>query len=110
MLNIQTRQEGKTAVITIKGKVNYEATAQLRDVIRSTVDNLQPGLLVINLKGVTSIDSSGLGLLVGTRDRMDKISGKLHLCELQSQVEKTFIETNLKNYFRIFATEPEAGS
>ena len=59
MLNIQTRQEGKAAVVTIQGKVNFEVTAQLRDVIRDTVTTQQPKLLVINLEGVNFIDSQG---------------------------------------------------
>lgn len=37
MLNIQNRQEGTASIVTIQGKVNFEVTAQLRDVIRDTV-------------------------------------------------------------------------
>ena len=56
MLNIQTRQEGSASIVTIQGKVNFEVTAQLRDVIRDTVASAQPKLLVINLEGVSFID------------------------------------------------------
>ncbi len=108
MLNIQTRQEGTASVVTIQGKVNFEVTAQLRDVIRDTVTTQQPKLLVINLEGVNFIDSSGLGLLVAARNSVDKNSGKLHLCCLPPQVKKTFDQTNLTNYFSIFATEQDA--
>ena len=76
MLNIQTRQEGNASVVTIQGKVNFEVTAQLRDVIRETVTTLQPKLLAINLESVSFIDSSGLGLLVAARNSVDKNSGK----------------------------------
>ena len=108
MLNIQTRQEGNASVVTIQGKVNFEVTAQLRDVIRDTVTTLQPKLLVINLESVSFIDSSGLGLLVAARNSVDKNSGKLHLCSLPPQVKKTFDQTNLTNYFSIFTTEQDA--
>ena len=108
MLNIQTRQEGNASVVTIQGKVNFEVTAQLRDVIRDTVTTLQPKLLVINLESVSFIDSSGLGLLVAARNSVDKNSGKLHLCGLPPQVKKTFDQTNLTNYFSIFTTEQDA--
>lgn len=108
MLNIQTRQEGSASIVTIQGKVNFEVTAQLRDVIRDTVAQEQPKLLVINLEGVSFIDSSGLGLLVAARNSVDKNSGKLHLCSLPAQVKKTFDQTNLTNYFSIFATEQDA--
>jgi anti-anti-sigma factor len=109
VLNIQTRQEGTSAhVVTIQGKVNFEVTAQLRDVIRDTVTTHQPKLLVINLEGVNFIDSSGLGLLVAARNSVDKNSGKLHLCGLPPSVKKTFEQTNLTNYFSIFSNEQDA--
>ncbi|HET8901997.1 MAG TPA: anti-sigma factor antagonist [Holophagaceae bacterium] len=108
MLNIQTRQEGSASVVTIQGKVNFEVTAQLRDVIRETVATQQPKLLVINLDGVSFIDSSGLGLLVAARNSVDKSGGKLHLSCLPPAVKKTFDQTNLTNYFSIFATEQDA--
>ena len=108
MLNIQTRQEGNASVVTIQGKVNFEVTAQLRDVIRDTVTTHQPKLLVISLEGVSFIDSSGLRLLVAARNTVDKSNGKLHLCGLPAQVKKTFDQTNLTNYFSIFATEQDA--
>ena len=108
MLNIQNRQEGPASVVTIQGKVNFEVTAQLRDVIRETVATHQPKLLVVNLEGVSFIDSSGLGLLVAARNSVDKGGGKLHLCCLPAQVKRTFDQTNLTNYFSIFTTEQDA--
>jgi anti-anti-sigma factor len=108
MLNIQTRHEGTSSVVSIQGKVNFEVPAQLRDVIRETVATAQPKLLAINLEGVSFIDSSGLGLLVAARNSVDKSGGKLHLCCLPATVKKTFDQTNLTNYFSIFATEQDA--
>jgi len=83
-------------------------TAQLREVIRETVATAQPRLLVINLEGVSFIDSSGLGLLVAARNSVDKSGGRLHLCCLPAPVKKTFDQTNLSNYFSIFSTEQDA--
>ncbi len=108
MLNVQTRQEGETVVLTIQGKVDSESTAHLRAVIHGTIDSLHPKQLVVNLEGVTFIDSAGLGLLVAAHHNLGKVKVKFHLCELPPQVKKTFEETYLVNYFSIFATEPDA--
>ena len=109
MLNIQTRQEGNASVITIKGKVNFEVTAQLRESIKDTLSTNKPKILIINLEGITFIDSSGLGLLVAARtSAADTENGRLHLCCLPAQVKKVFDQTNLTNYFSIFASEQDA--
>jgi anti-anti-sigma factor len=108
MLNIQTKQEEGASVLSVKGKINFEVTGQLRETIKETIAAHQPKLLLINLEGVSFIDSSGLGLLVAARSSMDKINGRLHLCSLPAQVMKVFDQTNLTNYFAIFASEQDA--
>jgi anti-anti-sigma factor len=108
MLNIQTRQEDDASVLSIKGKINFEVTPQLREVIKEAMGENQPKLLVINMEGVSFIDSSGLGLLLAARKNIDSNNGKLHLCNVSAQVKKTFDQTNLTNYFSVFASEQEA--
>jgi anti-sigma B factor antagonist len=108
MLNTQTRQEGNASVLTIQGKINFEVSAQLREVIRDTMTIQHPKNLVINLTDVTFIDSSGLGLLVFACNSVAKYNGKLHLCGIPAQIKKTFDQNNLTKYFSIFATEQDA--
>ena len=108
MLNIQTNQEGSASVVSIKGKINFEVTTQLRETIKEVIAAHQPKLLLINMEGISFIDSSGLGLLVAVRSSVDKSDGRLHLCCLQAQVKKVFDQTNLTNYFSIFDTEQDA--
>ena len=108
MLNIHSRQEGATSVISIKGKINFEVTAQLREAVKETLASHRPKVLVIDMAEVSFIDSSGLGLLVAARSSVDKDNGRLHLCNLPAQVKKVFDQTNLTNYFSIFASEADA--
>ena len=108
MLNINTKQIGNASVVCIKGKINFEVTSQLRETIKKTIAEQIPKILVINLEGVTFIDSSGLGLLVAAKSTVDKSQGRLHLCGLPPPVKKLFDQTNLTNYFPIFACEEDA--
>ena len=108
MLNIQARQEDETSILSIKGKVNFEVTPQLKEVINDAIAEKQSKLLVINMEGVSFIDSSGLGLLLAARKKLDGIGSMLHICNVSAQVKKAFDQTNLTNYFSIFASEQEA--
>jgi anti-anti-sigma factor len=108
MLNIQRRREEGSSVITVKGKVNFEVTSDLREVVREVLADEQPKLLVINLEGAQLIDSSGLGMLVAVKNSVDKVGSRLHLCCIPPQVMKVFDQTNLTNHFSIFAAEQDA--
>jgi anti-anti-sigma factor len=93
-------------VVQVLGKLTFEVTAKLRDTIRDTVvgdDALK--LMVIDLSGVSYIDSSGLGLLVAAKNSLAKGNGILRLTGLAPQVKRTFDQTNLTAYFELYKDE-----
>lgn len=95
--------------IDLVGRVNFEETGALRDEIKNLLavhDGMK--LMIINLKEVSSIDSSGLGLLVAARNSLQKEEIKLRLVGVSGAVKKVFEQTNLLVYFEVFETEQEA--
>lgn len=64
--------------------------------------------LVIDLKEVRFVDSSGLGSLVSGFKNASARNGNLKLCGLQPQVKSMFELTRLHRVFEIFPTAEEA--
>lgn len=64
--------------------------------------------LLIDLKEVRFIDSSGLGALVSGFKNATTYQGDLKLCSLQPQVKSMFELTRLHRVFEIFASTAEA--
>ncbi|GAC1471080.1 MAG: STAS domain-containing protein [Desulfuromonadaceae bacterium] len=64
--------------------------------------------LIIDLKEVHFIDSSGLGVLVTGYKNASTLHGSLKLSNLQSQVKSMFELTRLHRVFDIFTTVDDA--
>jgi len=64
--------------------------------------------LVIDLKDVRFIDSSGLGALVSGYKNASARNGNLKLCSLQPQVKSMFELTRLHRVFEIYPGADEA--
>jgi anti-sigma B factor antagonist len=64
--------------------------------------------ILVNLKGVSFIDSSGLSTLVKGLKRCRQNDGELFLCELQQAVQIIFELTRLDKAFRIYPDEASA--
>lgn len=64
--------------------------------------------LVIDLKEVRFIDSSGLGALVSGYKNASARNGNLKLCALQPQVKSMFELTRLHRVFEIYPGSEEA--
>lgn len=94
--------DGRTKLLTLETTRLDAATANaLKDRVLPLAESGQDGL-VIDLKPVEFIDSSGLGVLVGMLKKLGT-RGRLVICNLQPNVANTF---KLSRMDRVFTIRP----
>ncbi|MEA5515130.1 STAS domain-containing protein [Nodularia sp. UHCC 0506] len=64
-------------------------------------------IVLIDLKDVNFIDSSGLGALVAAMQSVKQAEGKLFICSINDQVKTMFELTKMDRILHIFATRDE---
>ena len=106
-LSFETRAVGGTTVLAVGGDVDLHTAPQLRDRIRTLVDE-GTRRLVVDMTGVEFLDSTGLGTLLGSRKQLVALDGRLALAVLSDHVLKVFEITSLDQVFDIHATVDEA--
>ena len=94
------RQPG-TWVLRARGEIDVATSPDLRRELHQLVE--RTGSIVVDLRDVTFIDSSGLGVLVGTLKRLRERdpNATLVLEGLQEPVRKVFDITGLSDLFAI---------
>ncbi len=68
----------------------------------------RPPRLVVDLSGVTHLDSSGVSALVEIYRRLNRYGGEIRLAGMNSMVRGIFEITKLDQIFSIFSTSDEA--
>ncbi len=102
------RQIGDVTVLDIKGKITIGlGDIALRDAVMGALNHGATKLL-INLKEVTTIDSSGVGELVSAYTTVTNRGGKLKLSNLPAKVSDILQITQLITVFEVFDNEAEA--
>ena len=107
-MSIKEKMHGDVAVISIKGNLMGEPqTTQLRDKIYSL---LQDGMkkIVLDLKGVRWINSSGLGTLIAALTSVKTKGGDLRLACITEKVESVLVVTRLVKVFKEYETVDRA--
>jgi len=103
-----TRLVGGVTIVDLYGRlVRGEATWTCREATRDLVLKGQKQLL-LNMAGVTYIDSSGIGELVSTFTWVSNQGGKLKLMNLQKKVHDLLQITKLYTVFEVHTNEAEA--
>ncbi len=95
-------------IIKLDGKITIGAgDQQLREVISSALASGHTNIL-LDLSGVSTIDSSGIGELVGSYTTVTNRGGKLKLLHLPAKLNELLHVTQLITVFEVYENEPEA--
>ncbi|NJK80160.1 MAG: STAS domain-containing protein [Chloroflexaceae bacterium] len=105
MLQMTHRTVEGIDVIELSGRFDAH---QVPFVVRWFDDHPEIQTILVNLKGVNFIDSSGLATLVKGLKRCRQNGGELYLCEAQQAVRIILELTRLDKAFTIFVDEQTA--
>ncbi|WP_414515852.1 STAS domain-containing protein [Nostoc sp. PCC 9305] len=107
-MSIETRTVKDVTILDVKGKVTIgQGDLTLRESISSALANGAKKIL-LNLSGVTTIDSSGIGELVSGYTTTNNQGGKLKLTNLPPKVNDILTITQLITVFETYDSETEA--
>lgn len=90
----------ESTVVSVFGEVDILTTPRLRDEL---IDLIAAGQhhLILDLEGVTFLDSTGLGVLVGALKRVRHVQGSMRLVCTSERLLKIFRITGLHEIFAI---------
>ncbi len=107
-LNINERQAGDVTVLDMSGKITIgEGSVALRTAIRRLLEEGKKRIL-LNLAGVSYVDSSGIGELVSSYTAINKEGGQLKLLNLTQKIQDLLTITKLLTVFDVYENEAEA--
>src|ERR1051325_11271049 len=107
-LSIRERQAGAVTVLDLEGKITIgEGNVALRSAVRHLVDEGKKKIL-LNLAGVSYLDSSGIGELVSSHTTINKVQGQLVLLNLTKKLQDLLTITKLLTVFDVYDAEEEA--
>jgi anti-sigma B factor antagonist len=107
-LKAEVRRVGDVSIVDLSGRITLgEGSGLVRETIKGLVTSGQKNILV-NLKGVSYIDSAGLGELVGSYATVTNQGGHIKLLHPQARVRDLLQITKLMTVFFSFDDETEA--
>ncbi|HWN42324.1 MAG TPA: STAS domain-containing protein [Thermoanaerobaculia bacterium] len=105
---INERKRNDVTILDIKGKITIGAAEEaLRDAVHRVLEGGSQKVL-LNLQGVTTIDSSGVGELVSGYTSATNRGAKIKLTNLPEKINDILTITQLITVFDVYDTEDEA--
>ena len=105
-MQIEERTVGTVKVLDVKGQI-IQGDLLLKDKINSVINQGHKQILV-NLAGVSYVDSAGLGELVGAYTTVTRGGGKMKLSNVTKKTHDLLTITKLVTVFETFDSEQDA--
>lgn len=107
-LEVQTRQtDNGAAVVAPTGRLDVAGAPTLKDAIGEALKNGQ-SRVVIDMEGVSFVDSTGLGSVIAALKQVRHSQGELRLAAPNQQVRVVLELTTLDRVFPYYATVEDA--
>ncbi len=107
-LDVKERQAGDVTILDMSGSVRIgEGAIAMRDAVRRLANDGKKNVL-LNLSGVSYMDSSGVGELIANYTTLKRDGGHLKLLNLTDKIQSLLVITKLLTVFDTFDNEAEA--
>jgi anti-sigma B factor antagonist len=106
-MDISSRVRGEVVILDISGEIDLYNAPEIKDIVNKLIEQKKYSV-VINLKEVTYIDSSGIGALISSLSNLKKYHGGLKIINVFASVKKVFELTKLTSFFEIYDGEDDA--
>jgi anti-sigma B factor antagonist len=107
-MKIKDKIEDGIGILTLKGKLmGYPETDELHDEMKSFLGQ-KINKIVIDLNGVSWMNSMGVGALMRCLTTIRNAEGDLRIARMSEKARSVFVITQLISIFKIFETVDEA--
>jgi len=88
-------------VVYLNGEIDHHSSKEIREAVDLAAERTSPKRLVLDFRGVTFMDSSGIGLVMGRYKLMTSLGGELELINVSPHIKKVMQISGLSRFAKI---------
>lgn len=87
-MEIREQTADRNLLLELSGELDHHAARKAMEDLELAIDAALPLKLVLDMGGVTFMDSSGIALILRAQRRMQAMGGSLLVCHVPEQVRR----------------------
>jgi stage II sporulation protein AA (anti-sigma F factor antagonist) len=101
-LQIEFEQGRRALIVRLKGELDHHTADAVKARMEEAISKEDTRHVILSLKDLTFMDSSGLGVILGRYKQITSKGGKMVVCDVTSSVYRLF---ELSGLFKIVAIQ-----
>ncbi len=87
-MSVEIKSTGEILTAYLSGELDHHTAALMRSKIDSAIELNMPAMVILDFSGISFMDSSGIGLIMGRYRILSKSDAKLHISGVTPQIYK----------------------
>lgn len=100
-MKVDIKNENGTAVAVLKGEIDHHNARSLRTELDHYIVTVQPQSFAMDFGGITFMDSSGIGLIMGRSKLMKECGGRLEVRNAQPYIKRVLKLAGVERIVRV---------
>ncbi len=85
---VDIKYKDNMAVAFLTGEIDHHSAKEIRSQLDNYIITVQPEIFAIDLSGITFMDSSGIGLILGRSRLLQECGGRLEIINPQPYIKR----------------------
>lgn len=101
-MNLSVEKHKNNLVVQLKGELDHHSTEDLRQKIEQEYGDHRINNIIFDLRGLTFMDSSGIGLIMGRYRNVVQRKGRVSIVSDNTYVDKMLKMSGLLNIINVY--------
>ena len=101
-LQIEMEQHRKALIVRLKGELDHHTAETVKARMEEAIERGDSLHIILSLKDLIFMDSSGLGVILGRYKQITAKGGKMVVCDIHSDIYRLF---EMSGMFKIITME-----
>lgn len=100
-MSLNIKASGEVVTVYLMGEIDHHTARSIREEIDAAIEFNMPSLLILDFDGVSFMDSSGIGLVMGRFRNLQKNKASLSITNLPPHIYKVMKLSGIEKLAKI---------
>ena len=100
-LDVKTKVEDRTLTVSLTGELDHHGARGLMDQMDRLMEQNLPSKTILDLEGLSFMDSSGIAVILRAKRRMEALGGNLIVVNIPKQAARVLETAGLARYVKL---------
>lgn len=107
-MELEFKKQRRTLIVNVKGELDHHNSQKFKDEIEDQFTKRAVRNIILDLKNLNFMDSSGVGVILGRYRKVKELDGEVAVININKQVKRVFEVSGLSKIIKIYQNELDA--